>query len=37
MASGIYQIRNLLDGKLYIGSAVDLAARWARKREQRQA
>lgn len=28
MKSGIYKIVNLVNGKLYIGSAVDLAARW---------
>ena len=27
-SSGIYQIRNLIDGKKYIGSAVNLRARW---------
>jgi len=28
MASGIYQIKNTLNGKCYIGSAVDLRHRW---------
>ena len=27
-ASGIYQIRNLVNGKRYVGSAVNLRARW---------
>lgn len=30
MASGIYEIVNLTDGKRYVGSAVDLNARWRR-------
>ena len=30
MSSGIYQIRNTLDGKYYIGSAVNLRQRWLR-------
>ena len=29
MASGIYQIKNMLNGKCYIGSAVNLQQRWA--------
>jgi len=29
MSSGIYQIRNIVNGKCYIGSAVDLRQRWA--------
>jgi len=28
MASGIYQIKNTLNGKCYIGSAVDIQRRW---------
>jgi len=28
LTSGIYQIRNLVNGKIYVGSAVDLKARW---------
>lgn len=28
MSSGIYQIRNIVNGKCYIGSAVDLKKRW---------
>lgn len=32
MAAGIYQIKNTVNGKLYIGSAVDIAARWGRHR-----
>ena len=30
MNSGIYEIKNRADGKFYIGSAVNLKARWAR-------
>lgn len=30
--SGVYQIRNLINGKVYIGSAVDVARRWNRHR-----
>lgn len=26
---GIYQIRNLVDGKLYVGSAIDILNRWS--------
>jgi group I intron endonuclease len=26
--SGIYQIKNLVSGKLYVGSAVNIARRW---------
>lgn len=29
MDSGIYQIKNLLNGKVYIGSAVNLRSRWS--------
>lgn len=32
-ASGIYSIVNLLDGKLYIGSAVNIRARWYEHRQ----
>lgn len=32
MVSGIYLIRNVVDGKLYIGSAVDINRRWRRHR-----
>jgi group I intron endonuclease len=28
MSSGIYRIRNLINGKIYIGSAVDFERRW---------
>jgi group I intron endonuclease len=29
MTAGIYAIRNLQDGKLYIGSAINIERRWA--------
>lgn len=29
MTSGIYQIKNLVNGKVYIGSAIDIKKRWA--------
>lgn len=32
--SGIYRIRNLLDGKVYVGSAVNIRDRWRRHRER---
>ena len=32
MKAGIYQIRNLINGKLYIGSAVDFSMRWSKHR-----
>jgi len=32
-ASGIYQIRCLLTGKIYVGSAVDIRARWNHHRD----
>ena len=28
MSSGIYVIRNTLDGKLYVGKSCDMEARW---------
>ena len=34
MKSGIYQILNLVNGKKYIGSAVDITARWGLHRRQ---
>ena len=34
MASGIYSIRNKANGKLYVGSTVDFASRWANHRCQ---
>lgn len=34
MASGIYSIRNTVNGKVYIGSTVDFASRWANHRCQ---
>lgn len=34
MASGIYSIRNKANGKLYVGSTVDFASRWASHRCQ---
>ncbi len=34
MASGIYSIRNKTNGKLYVGSTVDFASRWANHRCQ---
>ena len=32
MAAGVYQIRNIINGKRYIGSAVDIKNRWGRHR-----
>jgi len=29
MTSGVYQIRNTINGKVYVGSSVDITARWA--------
>jgi len=29
MASGIYQIKNTLNGKFYVGSAVNIKQRWS--------
>ena len=34
MASGIYQITNTVNGKRYIGSAIDLSRRWLEHRSQ---
>lgn len=30
MNSGVYQIKNLMDGKLYVGSSVNFTERWTR-------
>lgn len=30
MSSGIYQIRNLVNGKIYIGKGVDIGSRWSK-------
>jgi len=32
MASGIYLIRNIVNGKIYIGSSIDMRRRWVRHR-----
>jgi len=33
-SSGVYQIRNLVDGKVYVGSAVNLKNRWVHHRKK---
>ena len=33
-SSGIYQIRNIVNGKVYVGSAVNIVRRWAKHRNE---